>query len=230
VRGEPADAGLVRRQQRVLAGVLGRALSPGALLHPGRVGRLLPGLGTAAVSDGTSVDDLLALSRTLARGDTAIRAAPTEAQTDGGTPVLHEDEAGALFAAVRTDRPLPDPAPGAQTPAPDDATLDVLNATGRDGLGAEIAGTLGDLGFRTAEPTTASRPAQDTVIRFSPDRAGQAQLLAATVPVASTVPDPGTSGVLQLVLGRSFDGTVRAAAEPGPTPGGEVTAAPTTCG
>jgi hypothetical protein len=60
----------------------------------------------------------------------------------------------------------------------------------------------------------AGQPALDTVVRFSPDRAEQAQLLAAAVPSASAVPDPGSTGVLQLVLGRSFDGTVRASTAP----------------
>ena len=77
-----------------------------------------------------------------------------------------------------------------------------------------MAGTLGDLGFRTAEVRNAAQPALDTVVRYSPDRADQAQLLAGAVPSASAVPDPGTTGVLQLVLGRSFDGTVRASAAP----------------
>ena len=228
VRGEPAGgAALVQRQQRVLAAALERALSPTALLHPGRVGRLLPALGTAVVSTGTGVADLLALSS--APGE--VRAVPTEPQENSrGNIEMRKTEAQALFTAVRTDAPLPARDEAAATAsAPADVTADVLNASGRDGLAAEVAGTLGDLGFRTAEVRNAGQPALDTVVRFSPDRAEQAQLLAAAVPSASPVPDPGTTGVLQLVLGRSFDGTVRAstAAEaPDATP-----AAPSaTCG
>jgi LCP family protein required for cell wall assembly len=218
VRDDPAPAtGLVQRQQRVLAGALAQALSPERLLHPGRVGRLMPALSTAVVSTGTGVADLLALARRLAGADVTLVGAPTEpAANSRGNRVLRESDAAALFAAVRSDGPLPalDPAVGDTAVAPADVTADVLNASGRDGLAAEVAGTLGELGFRTAEVTNAEQPALDTVVRFSPDRAEQAQLLAATVPSASVVPDPGTSGVLQLVLGRSFDGTVRAAATP----------------
>jgi hypothetical protein len=213
VRGEPAGgAALVQRQQRVLAAALERALSPTALLHPGRVGRLLPALGTAVVSTGTGVADLLALSS--APGE--VRAVPTEPQENSrGNIEMRETEAQALFTAVRTDAPLPARDEAAATAsAPADVTADVLNASGRDGLAAEVAGTLGDLGFRTAEVRNAGQPALDTVVRFSPDRAEQAQLLAAAVPSANPVPDPGTTGVLQLVLGRSFDGTVRAATAP----------------
>ena len=62
---------------------------------------------------------------------------------------------------------------------------------------AEVAGTLGDLGFRTAEVKNAGQPALDTVVRFSPDRAEQARLLAGAVPSANPVPDPGSTGVLR---------------------------------
>ena len=212
VRGEPAGgAALVQRQQRVLSAALGRALSPTTLLRPDRVGRLLPALSTAVVSTGTGVADLLALAS--ATGE--VRAAPTEPQaTSRGNLELREADAQALFAAVRTDAAPPAAADAAATAAPADVTADVLNASGRDGLAAEVAGTLGDLGFRTAEVRNAEQPALGTVVRYSPDRAEQAQLLAAAVPSANAVPDPGTAGVLQLVLGRSFDGTVRAATAP----------------
>ena len=139
VRGEPAGgAALVQRQQRVLAAALERALSPTALLHPGRVGRLLPALGTAVVSTGTGVADLLALSS--APGE--VRAVPTEPQENSrGNVEMRKTEAQALFTAVRTDAPLPARDEAAATAsAPADVTADVLNASGRDGLAAEVGG------------------------------------------------------------------------------------------
>ena len=146
VHDEPAGgAALVQRQERVLGAALERALSPSALLHPGRVGGLLPALGTAVVSTGTGVADLLALSTGLGE----VRTVPTEPQPNSrGNREVREADAQALFAAVRTDAPLPaqDQTPAAAT-APTDVTADVLNASGRDGLAAEVAGTLGDLGF-----------------------------------------------------------------------------------
>lgn len=217
VRDDPAPAaGLVQRQQRVLAAVLARALSPERLLHPGRVGRLMPALSTAVVSTGTGVDDLLALSHTLGHAGELLPAPTEPAANSRGNRVLRDADAAALFTAVRTEGPLPavDPAAGRTGMTPGDVTTDVLNASGRDGLATQVAGTLGDLGFRTAEVRNAGQSALDTVVRFSPDRAEQAQLLAAAVPSASAVPDPGTSGKLELVLGRSFDDTVRAAAAP----------------
>ena len=105
VRGEPAGgAALVQRQLRVLAAALARALSPSALLHPGRVNGLLPALRTTVVSTGTGVADLLALSSGL--GD--VRAVPTAPQANSrGNQEMREADAKALFTAVRTDAPLP---------------------------------------------------------------------------------------------------------------------------
>ena len=142
---------VVQRQLRVLAAALARALSPSALLHPGRVNGLLPALRTAVVSTGTGVADLLALSSGL--GD--VRAVPTEPQANSrGNQEMREADAKALFTAVRTDAALPAADPAADQATPGDVTADVLNASGRDGLAAEVAGTLGDLGFRTAEVMT----------------------------------------------------------------------------
>ena len=219
MRDDPAPAaGLVQRQERVLAAILARALSLDRLLVPGRVGRLLPALSTAVVSTGTGVRDLLAVSRTLAHADPAETLVPVPAEAAAnsrGNRVLRQADAAALFAAVRTEAPLPaaDPTSGRTAVTPADVAADVLNASGQDGKAAQVAGTLSDLGFRTGEVRNAGQPALDTVVRFS-DRAEQAQLLAAAVPSASAVPDPGTSGVLELVLGRSFDGSVRAAVAP----------------
>ncbi|MBL8926676.1 MAG: LCP family protein [Pseudonocardia sp.] len=227
VRGEPAGgAALVQRQLRVLAAALARALSPSMLLHPGRVNGLLPALHTAVVSTGTGVADLLAMSSGL--GD--VRAVPTAPQANSrGNLEMREADAKALFTAVRTDAPLPAADQAADPATTSEVTADVLNASGRAGLAAEVAGTLGDLGFRTAEVRNAGQAALDTVVRFSPDRAEQARLLTGAVPSANAVPDPGSTGVLQLVLGRSFDGTVRAATAPEPA-ADPATAPATTCG
>jgi len=54
-------------------------------------------------------------------------------------------------------------------------------------------------------------------------------ILQGAVPSANPVPDPGSTGVLQLVLGRSFDGTVRAATAPEPV-ADTATAPAATCG
>jgi hypothetical protein len=145
---------------------------------------------------------------------------------------MRDTDAAALFAAVRADKPLPDdatdPGAGSAGPAPGDVSVQVVNASTRSGLAGEVSETLSSLGFDVGEPSSADQPTTETVIRFSPDQAAAAEVLKATVPSATEVPDPGSSGVLKLVLGRSFDDVVRAPSEPIAlsAPTAEATAAP----
>ncbi|WP_219417617.1 LCP family protein [Pseudonocardia nigra] len=218
VPGEPAnDHGRIERQQWLLAAVLDQAVSVPALLDVGQVLSLRPALGDALVTDEVGLDQLLALSRSLRALDTeavAFAAVPTAREPNSrGNVVLRDTEAAELFAAVREDAPLPEQADDTG-PVPADVTVDVFNASDRSGLAGEVGETLRSLGFGVGEVSNADQPTSETVVRFSPDQATAAALLAATVPSATSVPDPGATGVLELVLGRSFDDVVRAPAAP----------------
>jgi LCP family protein required for cell wall assembly len=221
VAGDPSpEYGRVERQQQVLAAVLQQSVSDTALLDVGRLAALRTALGKAVVTDGVGIDELLALSLTLHRLDAngvTFAQVPTSESNNRGHAVLRDAEAGDLFAAVRADAPLPaqagDPA-GASGPSPSDVTVEVFNGSDRSGLAGQVGETLRSLGFGVGGVASADEPSAQTVIRFSPDQAAAAALLAATVPSATSVPDPGATGVLQLVLGRSFDDVVRAPSEP----------------
>ncbi|MBW0128515.1 LCP family protein [Pseudonocardia oceani] len=225
----PGGRGVLERQQRLVTAVLEKTLSREVLLDPARTGSLGPALGAALTADDADLDRILATARSVrafAAEGVTFTAVPTSTETSGqGNTLVRDADAAALFAALREGTPLPDQtvlAAGAG-PAPADVTLDILNASDQQGLAAEIGGTLETLGFGVDEIGNAPQAAPDTVIRFSPDRAAAAELLADTVPSARTVPDPGESGVLQLVLGRSFDGVVRA---PSTTPAAASPATP----
>jgi LCP family protein required for cell wall assembly len=222
VEGEPsAEYGRIERQQQVLAAVLDSAVSGTALLDVGRIAALRPTLADAVLTDGAGIDQVLALAMTLRRLDAdgvQYAAVPTGERNGRGNAVLRDTDAAALFAAVRADKPLPaaatDPGAGTAGPTPSEVTVEVVNASARSGLAGEVSETLSSLGFAVGEPGSAEQPTSETVIRFSPDQAAAAELLAATVPSASSTPDPGSTGVLQLVLGRTFDDVVRAPSEP----------------
>jgi LCP family protein required for cell wall assembly len=222
VEGEPsAEYGRIERQQQVLAAVLNSAVSGTALLDIGRLTALRPTLADAVLTDGAGIDQVLALAMTLRRLDAdGVRyaAVPTGERNARGNAVLRDTDAAALFGAVRADQPLPAEAAeagaGTAGPTPGELTVEVVNASARPGLAGEVSETLGSLGFGVGEPVSADQPTSETVIRFSPDQAAAAEVLRATVPSATEVPDPGSSGVLQLVLGRSFDDVVRAPSEP----------------
>jgi LCP family protein required for cell wall assembly len=222
VEGEPsAEFGRIERQQQVLAAVLDSAVAGTALLDVGRLGALRPTLADAVLTDGAGIGQVLALAMTLRRLDAdgvQAVAVPTGEQNGRGNAVLRDTDAAALFAAVRGDEPLPaaatEPGGGTTGPAPSEVTVEVVNASARSGLAGDVGETLRSLGFDVGEIASAEEPTSQTVIRFSPDQAAAAEVLAATVPSATSVPDPGTTGVLQLVLGRSFDDVVRAPTEP----------------
>jgi hypothetical protein len=230
---QPGGRGVLERQQRLVAALLEKTLSREVLLDPGRTGSLRPALGAALSADDADLDRILAAARSVrsfAADGVGFVPVPTETGTSGqGNSLLRAGDAAALFEALREGTPLPDQtvlAAGAG-PAPADVTVAILNASDRQGLAADVAGTLGTLGFGVGEVGNAPEPTADTVIRFSPDRAADAELLARTVPSATSAPDPGASGVLELLLGRSFDGVVRAptaAASPG-----APTTPPATC-
>jgi hypothetical protein len=136
---------------------------------------------------------------------------------------LRDVDAATLFAAVRADRPLPAGIgpDGAASLAPPQLRVGVLNGTERTGLAATVADSLGALGFGIGDVGTAEQVTQQTLIRFSPDQAAAAGVLAGSVPTATSVPDPGTTGVLQLVLGTSFDDVLRPPAQPVANPAAE---------
>ena len=216
VRGRPAGGrGRIERQQQVLAAVLGPgAVRTRACSTCAASAALRPALGHAVVTDGAELDQVLALARSLReprrRRASTFAAVPTDPDPHDQGSVLRAGR-GRRRCSTRcaTDAPLPATAtdgaasgPAAERTSP----CDVLNASDRPGLAGKVADTLRGLGFRIGEVANAAQPTPQTVIRFSPDQTAAAQLLATTVPSATTVPDPGTTGVLQLVLGRSFDG------------------------
>lgn len=225
VRGDPfADYGRVERQQQLLAALLDTALSDTGLLDIGRLAALRPALGQALVTDGADLDEVLALALSLRRLDAegvTFAAVPTVGEVNSrGNIVLRDTDASALFAAVRTDSPLPaqatDPRAAGRGSAPADLAVEVLNASDRSGLAGRVGETLSSVGFGVGMVGDAEQPTAQTSIRFSPDQAAAAAILATAVPSAVSVPDPdpGANGVLKLVLGRSFDDVVRAPAEP----------------
>ena len=236
VAGDPRSGrARIERRQLLLSGLLAQAVEGPALLDVAQLNRLRPALGSAVLTDGVDLDRMLALSRSvrnLEADGVSFVAVPTSGDP-AGPVALRDVDAATLFTAVRTGRPLPAGIgpDGAAPLAPPQLRVGVLNGTERTGLAATVAGSLGGLGFGIGEVGTAEQVTQQTLIRFSPDQAAAAALLATAVPTATSVPDPGTSGVLQLVLGTSFDDVLRPPAVPpaDPAAGAEPPRSPS-CG
>ncbi|MDN5749440.1 MAG: LCP family protein, partial [Pseudonocardia sp.] len=207
------------RQQRLVAALLEKVLSARVLLDPARIGALGPALGGALTVDAADLDRVLATASSLrdfsADGVTFTTVPIADGTSSTGNTLLRPADAAALFAALRDGEAIPEQTvlASAGGVSPEDVTTDaplqVLNGSDRQGLAGEVGEALGALGVEVGEVANAPSPADETIIRFSPDRAAAAELLGEIVPAARAVPDTGASGLFQLVLGRSFDGTVR---------------------
>jgi LCP family protein required for cell wall assembly len=216
----PGDAAtLIERDHGQLRAVLSRTLSLAGLLSPTRVLGVHDALPSAVLADQIDLGRLLGIAQALDDLDAdriTYAAAPVPAAPNvRGHSELRDGEANTLFRAVREDVSLPAPqvsrsASSTGSPSPGEVTVDVLNASGRDGLAAGSADRLKDLGYGVDEVGNAVDAADTTSIVFSPDRAAAAELLASSVPRAALVPEPAAAGVLELVLGADFDDVVRA--------------------
>jgi LCP family protein required for cell wall assembly len=137
-------------------------------------------------------------------------------------------------ASAPAEEPEPQPAPAGNglTVPPADVTVDVLNATGTQGLAATAAEALTAQGFAVAEVGNSSGPVGSSVVRHGPELAEQARTVAAAVPGAVLQADPALAGRVELVLGPGYTDVVAvtmpppAAPEPAPDAPAEETSSP----
>ena len=215
VQGDAGERDVVERQSRLLAAVAGDVLSADVLLDPARLGAVREALGGALTSDSADLDRVLATGlalRSFGADGVVFATVPTAAASSQGGVLPQEPDAGELFAALREGAAVPEQPllAAAGGPEPAEVSLEVLNAADRQGLAGAVGDTLSSLGFTVTSVDTADGVSERTEIRFSPDRAAAAQVLGQSVPSAVAAPDPGASGLLQLVLGSGFDDVVRA--------------------
>ncbi len=108
------------------------------------------------------------------------------------------------------------PASPAKTPAPADITLNVYNATDRDGLAATTASLLDKRGFAVA--TVSNDPLNKTIkasaeVRHGKSGSAAARVVLGQVKGAKATLDSRSDGSVDLVLGNAFT-----ALAPAPTP------------
>ena len=108
----------------------------------------------------------------------------------------------------------------AAAPAPGDITVNVYNATSRDGLANKTASDLRERGFDVA--TVTNDPLRRTVagpaeVRHGKSGAAKAKVVLGLVKGAKAVPDARTDASVDLVLGEKFTILVKAAPVPAAT-------------
>ena len=157
-------------------------------------------------------------------------------------PQIQATVAALLGSTPPSTPPAPnDPAPsGTPTSPPTDrpTAVDIVNSSGRNGLGRTLAHALGRMGYPTGTITTGDRHTTATMIFYPPGGQGAADQLAGALPGADTGSSAEvTPGTLRIVLGTGFTlppTPPHPAATTGPlpdtpgTPGTAATAVPIT--
>ncbi|MGY0021851.1 LCP family protein [Streptomyces sp. YJ-C3] len=204
----PGDLGRVRRQQKLLLGMLARLSDAKLFRNPVATARtaraLLAHVRTDGRTDAATLVSLAWSMRELTPERTEFATVPI-ADFDhrvpdwGSTLLWDEPRARQMFAALRADRPLAPPGgrtdgPVAVGTLPSETQVTVDDSRIAEGLRAS--------GFAVTEaPARATRPAGPTVVTYDPERARYAPSLAAALPGARLRPVAGSGPVFRVVVG-----------------------------
>ncbi|WP_410671860.1 LCP family protein [Amycolatopsis sp. cmx-4-68] len=213
------DLSRVRRQQVFLAGLARQVLSAGTLADPGKLSDLIGAVKRSVVLDDSwNLLDFVGQMRGVSGGGIQFATIPVvnvdyryDPADRRATAVQVDPVAVKAFAASLIGKAVP------RSPV----TVDVANASPREGLAARVSGFLQDKGFAPgAKETTGAR--RTSLVRFGPDLAQQgaevAQLLGGLTTQQSTaVP----AGHIEVVLGTVYAGPGVAAGGGSPAGAGD---------
>ncbi len=234
---ERSDYDRINRQQRFMASLLRGALSSKVLFDPGKLNGFIGEFTKHTWVDKVQPSDLLTLGRSLQKldaGTVTFLTIPTAGTTSYGNEIPREQDIKAIFKAIRDDQPLPGekkvtPAPGSIPSAPpappklnavDPSTVSLLvsNASGTSGLAQRAATKLGNQGFQIFNIGNYSGGSEVTSkVRYGPGQEAAAATVASSIPGALMESASDLGGIVEVVIGGDFTGTVRA-----PTPVGDV--------
>ncbi|MEV7549581.1 LCP family protein [Amycolatopsis sp. NPDC089917] len=203
-----SDLDRVRRQQVFLAGLAKQVLSAGTLANPASLSELIDAVKRSVVLDGSwNLLDFVRQMRGVTGGGIAFETIPvvnpdyrynpkqptaTAVQVD---PAQVRAFAASLIGAQATTTPQ----------APAGPKVDVVNASGKDGLAARVSDLLAEKGFGKGD-TTADTGRRTSVVRFS-DASGPAAEIATLLGGLDTQKaDSIPAGHVQVVLGQVYKG------------------------
>ncbi|WP_409496311.1 LCP family protein [Amycolatopsis sp. cmx-11-12] len=203
-----SDLDRVRRQQVFLAGLAKQVLSAGTLANPARVSELIDAVKRSVVLDGSwDLFDFVRQMQGVSGGGIAFDTIPVvnpdyrynPRQQPTATAVQVDPAQVRAFAAsligVQPTTPQ----------APEGPKVDVVNASGKDGLAARVADILAEKGFGKGE-ATAETGRRTSVVRFS-DASGPAAEVAKLLGGLETQKaDSVAAGHVQVVLGQVYKG------------------------
>ena len=203
------DFARVRRQQVFLAGLARQVLSAGTLADPGKLADLIGAVKRSVVLDDSwNLLDFVAQMRGVSGGGIQFETIPVvnvdyryDPANPRATAVQVDPAAVKSFAAGLIGAAAPK-APPAGPPV----TVDVTNASPKEGLAARVGGFLEQHGYTQGAPKTAGSR-RTSLVRFGPDLADRgaevAQLLGGLATQESTsVP----AGHVEVILGTVYSG------------------------
>ena len=136
--------------------------------------------------------------------------------------------------------PPPAPDPNALTVAPQQITVNVYNGIGTRGLATDASNQLSAQGFGIGEIKNQITGDDASVVRYPPGQLEAARTVAASVPNSILQEGATVGGLIDLVVGSSFDGVVQVViappapptpiATPIPTPTVTPATSPQSCG
>ncbi|BAX90475.1 LCP family protein [Mycobacterium shigaense] len=207
--GSFTDFDRTRRQQAFLVSLVAAARNGGALSTVSGLRKLLQvARDNVAVDSGLDLVDLASRASKLTGRPLSLYTLPISGfgKDSNGSDInlvdlptirriVHErfdsDAPAALDAASPTTLSQP-------------VTLDVVNATARDGLAAAIEESFAARGFTRGSATTAATPSDQTVIEYGPGADQGAQLLAEQLHVPATANSAVAAGTVRLTVGTQF--------------------------
>ncbi|MGY1436125.1 LCP family protein [Streptomyces reniochalinae] len=215
-----SDLSRMKRQQRFIASVISRATDTGVLMNPVRFERVASTLLRSVRADhGFGTEQMMELGQAM-RGfspassefaSVPLADADYRAPELGSTVTWDQAEAQKLFEALREDEPLSGPEERAPEPhgtprvavPPRGISVEVANATGKQGLGRRVDDELRDAGFSTTRTPSNAPRTQDgrTTLTYDPGWDRSARSLAAALPGAKLVEAPHQGARMKVVVG-----------------------------
>ncbi|MEV6398659.1 LCP family protein [Streptomyces sp. NPDC051907] len=237
----PGDLGRVRRQQRLLVGMMARLSAQGAFAKPAAsvltARKLLASVRTDA---DTTLVDLMSLGTRLGR----LKAHQTEFATVplsefdhrvpewGSTLLWHKERSAALWAALKEDRSIIDDPlirPSKDVPVEVDPATVRLRVT--DAAVAEGLRASGFVATDASGGKDAVRPKGPTVVTYDPYWERSASAVAAALPDARLKAVAGHGSVFDVAVGTQGGRVARvvydrSSVEGAPVPGEQLLCAP----
>lgn len=225
VRKIDDDFGRIARQQLFVKLMMDEVMTPGTLLNPAKVVRLVNLFAENVTHDAdlrvADVKNIALRLRGFDSGKVDMRVVPSSGARIRGVSyvVANQEESDALFSALRNRQPLPPYGRTGVSPIePSDIKVTVLNGTDVDKLAQNQASALSAKGFQVTG-TGGATPHSDTTVYYRDGYGDHARVVAGAyrAPTKAMPASFTVQGDVALVLGRNFSSAGPPASTPPPS-------------